>query len=75
MDPTTPVLFFSGDCDPVGSYGHGVRRAAALFSGCRDVTVRLYPGARHEILHETNRSDVLADVLAWLDIHTKEAAS
>jgi alpha-beta hydrolase superfamily lysophospholipase len=30
------------------------------------VTVRAYPGARHEILNETNRDEVTADILAWL---------
>jgi len=34
-----------------------------------DVTLTLYPGARHEILHETNRDEVVADILAWLDAH------
>ena len=32
-----------------------------------DVTVVLYPQARHEILNETNRDEVTADLLAWLD--------
>jgi alpha-beta hydrolase superfamily lysophospholipase len=25
----------------------------------------VYPGARHEILNETNRAEVVADLLAW----------
>ena len=29
-------------------------------------SVRLYPGARHELLNETNRDEVTADVIAWL---------
>ena len=33
----------------------------------RDVTVGLYPGARHEMLNETNRDEVTADLIAWLD--------
>ena len=36
-------------------------------AGVRDVTVALYPGARHETLNETNRDEVTADLLAWLD--------
>ena len=69
MDPSTPVYFFSGDRDPVGDYGRGVTRAAALFHESRDVTVRLYPGGRHEMLMETNADEVRADLLAWLEGH------
>ena len=36
-------------------------------AGCRDVTVVLYPGGRHEMLHETNCQEVLDDLLAWLE--------
>ena len=34
-----------------------------------DVTVTLYPAARHEILNETNRDEVTADIVAWLRAH------
>lgn len=37
--------------------------------GVVDVTCTLYPGARHEIFNETNRDEVTADVVAWLDSH------
>ena len=36
-------------------------------AGCRDVTVKLYPGGRHEMLNETNRKEVMEDLLAWLE--------
>lgn len=67
-----PVLFVSGDRDPVGGKeGRGVREVAEAFSagGVRDVSVTLYPQARHEILNETNRDEVMADVIAWFDEH------
>ena len=35
-----------------------------------DVTVTLYPAARHEILNETNRGEVTADIIAWLRAHS-----
>jgi alpha-beta hydrolase superfamily lysophospholipase len=35
-------------------------------AGLTDVTLRSYPGGRHEILNETNRTEVVADLLAWL---------
>ena len=30
-------------------------------------TARRYPGARHEILNETNRDEVMDDIVEWLD--------
>ena len=72
-DPAVPIYIFSGDQDPVGDYGAGVRRTAALFARCRDVTVRLYPGGRHEMLREINRDQVLRDLAAWLDEHIAAA--
>ncbi len=69
MDRNTPIYFMSGDQDPVGGMGKGVRRVARMFrrAGCTDVTVRLYPGGRHEMFHELNRSQVMEDLLTWLD--------
>lgn len=69
MDKNTPVYFFSGNQDPVGSMGEGVEKVAGMFrkAGCRDVTVKLYPGGRHEMLNEINRQEVMEDLLAWLE--------
>lgn len=69
MDPATPVYLFSGEEDPVGQYGAGVRKVWGFFrrAGCRDLTLRLYPGGRHEMLNETNRQQVYEDVLTWLE--------
>jgi alpha-beta hydrolase superfamily lysophospholipase len=64
-----PVLIQAGDDDPVGG-PRSVERLAAAYrrrSGLADVTVQLYPGARHEIYNETNRDEVVADLVAWLD--------
>ena len=71
MDKCTPVLFFAGDQDPVGASGKGVQKAYQSFldAGCTDVSIRLYPGGRHEILNETNRAEVYDDVLAWIEEH------
>ncbi len=71
MDPATPVYFFSGTMDPVGGMSKGVNKVAGLFrqAGCRDVTVHLYVGGRHEMLHEYDRGHVLRDLLAWLNAH------
>ena len=69
MDKTLPVLFFAGDADPVGDYGKGVKKAydSFLAAGMEDVTLKLYPGCRHECLNELNKDEVFADVLAWLE--------
>ena len=71
MDKNTPVGLFSGDADPVGAMGKGVKKVYGFFrdAGCRNVTMKLYPGARHEILNETNRREVYVDLLAWLEEH------
>ena len=71
MDPDTPVLFFSGDRDPVGANGAGVKKVAGWFkdAGVKDLTVTLYPGGRHEMLNEINRDQVYADVLGWIEGH------
>jgi alpha-beta hydrolase superfamily lysophospholipase len=34
-----------------------------------DVEVIVYDGARHEIFNETNKEQVIADLIAWLDSH------
>lgn len=69
MDKNLPVLFFSGDKDPVGENGRGVMRAYQSFleAGMRDVSLKLYPGGRHEMLNERNKTEVYNDILAWLD--------
>ena len=74
MDPSTPVYLFSGDRDPVGSNGAGVRRVYGFFKdhGTADLTMKLYPGGRHEMLNEINRGEVYADVLAWLEKRSAE---
>jgi len=71
MDRDMPVYFFAGDSDPVGAMGKGVQKVAGWFreAGMKDVTVKLYPGGRHEMLNETNKEEVFADTLAWLEGH------
>lgn len=71
MNKDTPIYFFAGDADPVGAMGKGVRKVAGWFreAGVKDVTVKLYPGGRHEMLNETNREEVFQDTMAWIDGH------
>lgn len=69
MNLNIPVLFISGEMDPVGDCGKGVKRAYEGFrkAGVRDVSLKLYPELRHEILNETCRETVYADILQWLE--------
>lgn len=68
MDLTTPILFISGEMDPVGDCGKGVQRAYTSFqnAGVQDVSLKLYPELRHEILNETCCETVYKDILQWL---------
>jgi len=71
MDPKTPVYIFSGDKDPVGSNGAGVKKVYGYFEkhGTGDLSMKLYAGGRHEMLNELNKEEVYADVLDWLEKH------
>ncbi len=77
MDKNAPVLFISGNDDPVGDMGKGVRKACARFkeSGVGDVQMKLYPKLRHEILNEKENRIIYKDVLLWLDAHLKDRKS
>ncbi|MCB2224108.1 MAG: lysophospholipase [Actinobacteria bacterium] len=57
---TCPVLFLHGDADPYVPYETSL--AAAKAFPTYDLTVRVYPGARHEVLNEINRDEVIAEV-------------
>ncbi|QVK18118.1 lysophospholipase [Mycoplasmatota bacterium] len=67
INPQLPILIVSGDQDPVGNYGEGIK---ALYRVLRNhlsrVEFKLYSGARHEILNETNKNEVYHDILNWL---------
>jgi alpha-beta hydrolase superfamily lysophospholipase len=70
MRQDLPVYIAAGELDPVNG---GLSLLTALTdryraAGLRDVTVRTYPDARHEILNETNRAQVVADLRQWLGL-------
>ncbi len=69
MKKTLPVLLIAGGKDPVGENGKGVRRVYEMFrkAGMQDVTMKLYPDCRHEILNELNKDEVMSDVDTWLE--------
>jgi alpha-beta hydrolase superfamily lysophospholipase len=61
-----PIYVFSGERDPVGANIQGLV-ADLRAAGLTKLTTRIYPGARHETLNETNRDEVTRDLIAWLD--------
>jgi alpha-beta hydrolase superfamily lysophospholipase len=61
-----PIYVFSGERDPVGANIQGLI-ADLKAAGFTKLTTRIYPGARHETLNETNREEVTRDLIAWLD--------
>ncbi|MBQ6808156.1 MAG: alpha/beta fold hydrolase [Firmicutes bacterium] len=63
-----PILLLSGREDPVGGHGRGVSRVyRRFFERGWPVEMLLYPGGRHEMLHEPNREEVYQDILDWLN--------
>jgi alpha-beta hydrolase superfamily lysophospholipase len=66
-----PVYIFSGAEDPVGQYGAGVTRLHGKYGsmGLRDLEFKLYPGGRHEMINEINRTEVYSDIAAWFEKH------
>ena len=64
-----PLYIAAGELDPVNANLALLNVLADRYraAGLTDVTVRTYPGARHEILNETNRDQVVADILEWID--------
>jgi alpha-beta hydrolase superfamily lysophospholipase len=68
MDKELGVLFLSGSRCSVGKNGAGMQRVADTFrnAGLKDITVKLYPEARHEVFNEVNRQEVYTDLINWL---------
>ena len=64
-----PVLLVSGTADPVGDYGKGVHRTydSLHAAGLNNLQLKLYEDGRHELLNETNRSEVFQDIYQWIE--------
>lgn len=70
MDKSMPILLISGEDDPVGGMGAGVRQTYAEFkrAGITDCTLKLHPGLRHELLNEkVRRDEVYQDIWSWME--------
>ena len=66
-----PIFLASGDQDPVGNFGVGVKRVYRQYkdAGIKDVKWKLYQNDRHEILNETDRKVVYHNLLSWMEAH------
>lgn len=71
-----PVFFVAGKDDPVGDYGKGVKKAKNKFvkAGVKDVSIKLYPDSRHEILNDDCKEEVQKDILDFILKHTEKEA-
>lgn len=69
IDKHLPILFLSGDKDPVGEQGKGVKRAYNCFkkAGIKNVKMNLYSGLRHDILREECKQDIFNDILKFIN--------
>jgi alpha-beta hydrolase superfamily lysophospholipase len=69
---TLPIYIFSGAEDPVGAYGKGPAEVYDRLkrTGHEDLTLKIYPGGRHEMLNESNKTEVYEDILAWIRAST-----
>lgn len=66
-----PLLLISGEKDPVGDYGKGVRKIAKTLdaSGIQDVSMVLFAELRHELLFEKEKPQVYEKIGTWFDKH------
>lgn len=68
ISPDERVFIIAGEDDPVGRMGKGPTWLYNKYKelGLKDVTLKIYPGMRHEILNETDKEAVYNDVLAFI---------
>ncbi len=74
MDKRTPVFIAGGDHDPVGRMGKDAPKLQEQLRelGFGDVSMKLYEGARHEIVNEINNGEVDRDIAAFILSHTRK---
>ena len=68
VDYTKPILLLSGEKDSVGKNGKGIDKVYKLYKsvGVQDVSVKVYDGLRHDILHEKNHFSIFEDIYNWM---------
>jgi alpha-beta hydrolase superfamily lysophospholipase len=68
-----PIFLISGSKDPVGGDTKGVLKTFQAYKaeGMQNVAYKFYEDARHELLNETNKDEVHADVIHWINTNLK----
>lgn len=63
-----PILVMSGDKDPVGNYGKDIKKLISIYNklSFQNLTFKLYPECRHELLNEINQEEVFNDIGQWI---------
>jgi alpha-beta hydrolase superfamily lysophospholipase len=63
-----PLYIISGEKDPVGGYGKEIQKYLSLLkkAGFSNVSSKLYPECRHELLNELNNEEVYNDIQQWI---------
>ncbi len=74
MPKQLPIFFIAGEEDPVGDYGAGVKKACEDFekAGMEQLSMKLYPNDRHEILNELDKWQIYEDIYPWIVERVKE---
>lgn len=66
---SVPLFIMHGGADPATNVD-GSRDLAARAASA-DKTLKIYDGVAHDLMHEPERDQIIADVLAWLNAHVK----
>ncbi len=68
IDKKMPILILSGEDDPIGDYGIGVKKVhqQLIETGHSNTSLKIYPAARHELINEINKKEVFEDIHSWL---------
>ena len=66
---TLPIHLVSGDMDPLGNYGKGIKEVHLRLArhGMKDLTMKLYNDCRHELANEINKEVFFQDILEWIE--------
>lgn len=72
-DTDLPLLFLGGTHDSVSEFGKGIKIVVDQYKAVemKHIEVKMYQGARHELLNETNHQEVYTDILQWLTLKMK----
>lgn len=68
IQKSMPIFIISGEKDPVGGYGIDIKRLYNSYKqlGLTNVSLKLYPDCRHELLNELNYDEVYSDINSWI---------